>query len=1357
MYMEFRDLAVIEKDRELININRIRIYYNLKELLSGKVINSLKEIRIVKSIFFFDYNKDKDLISLFENLNNAGNELNIPDIIVSGKNLKIKYKSDNNIIELTKLFFTFKHRDKVTQISTKGFLRTNISYSETLSGSTKFSLTGTIKDNYDVLNTLIVFNSIENNFIVSDKISLRASYKSGEFNLQKVEDSRPLDIRLSYSILDKLLKINFASEEFIPLDYFKPKNIPPSILQWLSTSISGHGELQYSTNIKNILYSAEITAKTNNSAIPEQAIIDSSFSGDNSSIIFSNLEIDTIDGHLVFGGIINYNNFLPSGNLQIIYDHPLSKIKADLTLEQKNNNLEIKGNKILIDDIEIFYFKTSISIFDKDLDFKTSLSLENLLNTNQNQIIFDGNIQYKPDFFLNLSISTVNTPINSILSSLPVKSDRYLSYLPLIYLNTDLFISTDLNQFSFSSSKIQFISNKNDEISFTAFGNNESIDISNFFLKWDNNIIKGSSKTELFKRSVQSSVNIIYEENTYNADFSYYPERGLFFQGMHGLSGSWYKSGNISEFNLSLVDFPIPLNDTITSISLDTSGYYNNINNWKANINLVDILNLPGLIPGNNLNFTGEISNNNINLSTINYYDSISSLIGSGYIEHSLFSFKNSSGNFYLDSIDGEQYNGDITVMDNNINFTSDFIKAPLDRFNKIPVIGIINGKVSIKGSMPKPDISMTLQLEKGEYDSSPLEVETSFELNEDNFLLSYLRLKYKNQILQKGYGEYNQKSGIFNMNLEYLGIVQNKNIKTLIEIKGESELLTERPSINEILQSNYISYFSFDHILINNKESDSWDFEINSTNQNISFNGGPKNSLEGYIDNSGSFKITSKMGLPVRGVAEGKIENSLIDMKISNMEVDLTLLNLIPYGSFLEFTNGTGFGELSITGQLNDPLFYGSIHVINAKGNVFMVPEDIKSFSGDILVNERTVSVGPEILEVNGSFVKVGIDLNINKWIPDAFSLNIKTINEDRIPIIYDVTSIGLGIDGFVTGEIIINQDEYGTHINSDLVAEECIINLGTTRTDVESSENGIFVNMLFTTGRKVQFIWPSNTLPILRATAEQDQTIKLNMDTLNATYSLKGVVNIKYGGIYYFQKSFYLSDGSIVFDENETKFDPFLGFTAQIKEVNTEGEIINISLIQDKKPVSQFAPRFESDPPLSDVEIFSILGAGVFAELGTEQIDLTSALLLTGDLVTQFAIIRNFEKKVKNIFNLDLFSIRTQMIQNILIDRFIQNDSVEQDIYLDSFGRYLDNTSLYLGKYLGDDIFLQALVQINNQQFIDTDLYATNKLLVESTISLEWQTPLFLLGFSVKPDFVDPVSSIQNTSLELSWGYSY
>jgi hypothetical protein len=48
-------------------------------------------------------------------------------------------------------------------------------------------------------------------------------------------------------------------------------------------------------------------------------------------------------------------------------------------------------------------------------------------------------------------------------------------------------------------------------------------------------------------------------------------------------------------------------------------------------------------------------------------------------------------------------------------------------------------------------------------------------------------------------------------------------------------------------------------------------------------------------------------------------------------------------------------------------------------------------------------------------------------------------------------------------------------------------------------------------------------------------------------------------------------------------------------------------------------------------------------------------------------------------------------------------------------------------------------------------------NDLFIDSEISLEWKTPLFLLELAVRPDFESPLESINNTSLGLSWGFSY
>jgi translocation and assembly module TamB len=1360
MYMEFRDLAIIDNNKELINIKRIRVHYNLRELLFGNIIESIKEIKIVKSNFIFDYLEDKDIIDYFNNLTLEGSsDLKLPDIKIIGKNLKIKLSNSSEVIELSKVFFTLNHKDNKTRINSRGLIKSSLSRSKFLSGKANFSISGSVTDNLEFSNSLFVFKSIENNYFKSNNISLQGSYKSGIIDLQKVKDSRPLDIRLSYSTIDKTLELIFNSENFVPLDYFDPKNIDTTILQWMGTSISGSGQLLYLYEPSQLNYSADIIAISNNKLIPTQVEIKSTLEGDKNKINFPYLKVNNKDGSLLFTGSLNYENFLPSGNLLLNYNHDLSNINAKLKIKENGNNLDISGPKIIINNVDLNNFQTSINFYKKDLDFKTSFNFDDdEYNTDKN-ISIDGNMQFTPDFFLNLSIDAINTPIISILKIIPLQMDQYISFIPDLNLNTNMFLSTDLKQFSFSGSQINLNSEINDDkISFSVFGNNESIEISKISANKGDKKLTGSIRTQLSKRSLESRIELLFEEIPYNLNVSYYPDRGIFIDGSYNLNGSLYKTGNISEFKFIVKDLPIPGNENTIKISLDSSGYFNNMNNWEANINQFDVLNIPGTIDGSNLNFVGRISEKNIFIPNINYSDTLSTLTGSAFFEHNFFKTTNIIGNFNLNSLSEEKYEGTITLKDDEIVLKTDFLNAPLDRFRNLPVSGFMNGSITLNGVLPNPDISMSLQLEKGEFNSSPLEIETSVNLNKEKLQLSYFRLKYMDQLIQKGNGEYNLSNGLFFITADYFGLFQEKNIKSLIEIEGEIDLKSQKSTLSEILTSNFKSKFSFTNINVNEKAIDSWDFNISSNDNSTSFEGGPGNSFSGLFDKSGIFNITSKTGLPLRGNAKGRINNSIIDLEIQNLEVDLPVLNLIPYGGFLEFTDGTAYGSLEISGQLNDPLFKGKLHAVNAMGNVFMVPENISPFETDIIFDGRTINVGPEILNVNNNSINVGIDLIINRWIPTTFTLNINTVDLDQVHIVYDIPSVGLGVDGYINGNFSISMDDYGLYINSDLTADDCIINLGVVGESTDSSSKPIFINMNFTTGRKVQFIWPSNTIPILNATADTEQSINFTMDKLSSTYSLTGEVNIKYGSIYYFQKSFYLSEGSIVFDENENRFDPYLDFIAQIKEVDTQGEIVNISLIQDNMPVSRFSPRFESDPPLSDVEIFSILGSGVFTQIGDEQIDLTSALLLTGDLLAQFAIIRNFENKVKDIFNLDLFSIRTQMIQNILIDRLSDENSADPEAYLDSFGRFLDNTTLYLGKYIGDDIFLQALFQINNQILFDAEqLNATNSLLVESTLSLEWQTPLFLLGFSVKPDFIDPASSIQNTSLELSWGYSY
>ncbi len=1357
MYMEFRDFSIIDQEKELININRIRVYYNFRKLIAGDFSHSLKEIRIVKSRLNFDDSMDKDLLDQFSILlKNRKENTEFPDIKISGKNLKISIIKGDNSIHVSRFFFLLDHKDKKTVYSLRGNIQL---YSSKLNNFTaKMLLTGTLKDSLEISNTVLVLKSIDTKYFNMDKLSVNISYKEGQFQLLKVDDDRPLDLKLLYLVKDEIIKVKFISENFIPNKYIEKKDIDPNVTQWFDTSISGSGEIKYTLTDRTFDYSADVNIKTNNKKLPVQAAIRASFSGDKDKILFSQLNIKTKDGSIFYQGKIDYNNLLPSGRIVVSYGLSSVWIKSNILIKSTNNKIHLQSTNLLINNVMFKKFETDIYLFNKDLDFNSSISLSGKKQSESGLLQINGNLQFLPDFFLNLTVKTKQIPVNIVLNSIPKEFRSYVEIISDLDLSTKAFLATDFNKFSFSAPEVGLNSISNNKISFSASGNNESLLLNNIDTQINQKNLSGSIKVNKLKQSYNSTISLEYDGIPYSIDLEYLPERALFFDGMYGLNGSIYNSNGNASFNFGVSNLPFPATDTTSKLSLNISGLYKNMEDWQADITNLTFKNVPGLIPDNLLSVKGFLSNTKISFNNIEYSDPLSILAGSADFNYNITNKHEINGFLDLKSIDGESYHGEVVLKNNSIKMKTSFFNADLNRIPKIPVSGFVDGSFSLEGQIPIPKIQMSIQLNKGEYKSSPLEFETAIELTDEKLLLNYMRLKYRNQVLQKGYGEYNFQNGEMYINSEYTGTINGKNIKSSIAINGNTEIEDRKFSLYDLLDNNYSANISVNDILINNKASDSWNLNVENKNDEITFFGGPSGSISGIIKNKEIFDITSKKGLPLRGHAIGSIRNKKLDIKLNNIEVDLALINYIPLGDFFEFQSGAAKGNLNISGKTDAPLFNGKLEATAAKANVHMVPDEIEPFNTSIIFKDSKITIGPVILYTSNAGVEIGFSLLLNKWLVPDYNLNIKTMDHNGIHVIYRLPDYGLDVDGFFTGFFNLSGDNTGIHIGSNLIAENSIISLGAKEKSDYVSTIPLSIDMKFTSGKKVQFLWPSETLPILRATANQGQTIIVTLDSLSDTYSVVGGVDIKYGSIYYFQKSFYISEGTIGFNENESKFDPLLNFRAQIKEVASTGEIVNITLIQDKSPISKFSPRFESDPPLSDVEIFSMLGSGVFAKIGNEQIDLTSALILTGDLVAQFGIIQSFENKVKDVFKLDLFSIRTQVIQNILIDKFVDNSTTDNGVYLDSFGRYLDNTNLYLGKYFGNDIFLQGQLQITNQKVLDSGLlFASNKLFFESTISLEWKTPLFLLGFSIKPDFVDPLASIQNTSLALSWGYSY
>jgi hypothetical protein len=278
--------------------------------------------------------------------------------------------------------------------------------------------------------------------------------------------------------------------------------------------------------------------------------------------------------------------------------------------------------------------------------------------------------------------------------------------------------------------------------------------------------------------------------------------------------------------------------------------------------------------------------------------------------------------------------------------------------------------------------------------------------------------------------------------------------------------------------------------------------------------------------------------------------------------------------------------------------------------------------------------------------------------------------------------------------------------------------------------SKKPAVVNLNIITGSAVEFYYPTTRFPILRANPEMGTRIRVTADTAAQRFSLTSDVNIRSGEIFYFERSFYIRSGTLTFRENELRFSPRLTARAEVRDRNEDGPV-TISMIVENAPLFSFTARFESTPALSQMEIFALMGQSLAGTGLDENMNNVSRAALSSavDFAAQFLVIRELEQQIRNFTRLDMFSMRTQVVQNLIFTTLgFMQAPVDRTF---GVGNYFNNTTFFGGKYIGQDMFAHGMVSMR---------YDANRpeywgLSLEYDIGVELQSPLFNIRWNFVP----------------------
>lgn len=300
--------------------------------------------------------------------------------------------------------------------------------------------------------------------------------------------------------------------------------------------------------------------------------------------------------------------------------------------------------------------------------------------------------------------------------------------------------------------------------------------------------------------------------------------------------------------------------------------------------------------------------------------------------------------------------------------------------------------------------------------------------------------------------------------------------------------------------------------------------------------------------------------------------------------------------------------------------------------------------------------------------------------------------------------------------------------------------------------------VDLILNFKRNNRIIYPAQSDPILSITLDENSSVKFVKK--GDDISVQGDVDIRGGEIFYFQKYFYITEGNISFPD-PNKLDPKINLKATLRTYDSDSNRVEVYLVMKDNTFNNFNPTLESSPAKDLNEIMEILGqsilpsstygtvsVGSVTQLVTEGIDILGRL----GIVTTSNPVSGMSQSLKEFFGVDSFSLHSNIVNNILSDT-ISNSLTDNYSSYSPMARYLDGTTLNIGKYLSSNFYLQGMIHLSaNKNNKDKYTFISDDLVLDTEFSLEWMNPAFKITFTTSPSYFSLFSVMDTFRFSIS-----
>ncbi|MDR1325697.1 MAG: translocation/assembly module TamB domain-containing protein [Treponema sp.] len=1274
-------------------------------------------------------------------------------------------------------------------------------------------------------------NSSVGSFATS--LTINAMLDGNVVKLTKINDTAPFDLSADYELDSGHLVGTFRCENFAPAWFISLTGElePFNRLLFIDTSgflffeNSAQAGLSYALSFSGALPTgfrlSDLNVSGTNTLDFDPVLGGSWFAmngeGNMERIVFDSLSVNipkasfpdsllVLEGRAEFKGSLGIKALEVEGNLALSNFSLSGKedFAADFALRLHNDEITLDNGVLRFGATRFSGVSASARFTEQDMSMTLFMARQENADTS---IAIDGFLDYTPQRLeLNVALDTISPDMllgvaESFISppelpSLPVPLEHIL-------LSGKLFLTTDFTRFSWNAPQCAIdIADTGRLFSGALYGVDQRVGMVNSSINLlGQTIITSGSVDFTDMDDVSFSLSAMLRDTPYSLEGTLLDLNSISIQGSYGLNVllSMPRPGSYSGY-ITMDNLPFSLvEQQYARFSLTMSGRYTGQDSWSLDLDRFEVANIPTpRSEASSLSLAGKLDQTGAFFTNLFFDDGRGALNGAVNVSWNR-GFSTVSGDLRLDNVN-EHYDLSGSFINQELVLRLNGEDMQLARFLPQSWDAIVSGSaelqwtatamtpetalVSIAGapstyiaSQDRFTIDIDLSSLSATVSGADLKLSADVSLNTDQFTIQNIQARYGELLVEvpliqaqrsEGRAEGSimaRSDGSLNMDMACDLGIDFKPIPSWFDLKE---------AINSFEGLLSVGTFNIDSFQV----EEPFTFTFSRDQSLISLHGGPRDMVRLRFSDNGDFYAALSSPSPVRGSLIGSLRDKRIEAQLPDLYVDLPMLwRLLPstVTDIIDIPGGFVTASVEISGPMADPEFFGI-----AEGNSvrLRVPQflsqNIRPVPIRLLIDGNEMRFDPIPAGVGSGQGMVSAWFRIDRWIPNVFSLDIQVPAETPIPVDFEL--MGIITNGYASGNLnLAMMEDMVFSATGDLVAQDTDITinaeqLASIRLDTPVSANErIVTNFTIRSGRKVLFIWPNKDFPILQAYAGMGDTIRIENDTISRRFSLVGDINMRSGEIFYFQRSFYIREGLLSFNENEVQFEPRISARAELRDQSNEG-MVTISMIIDESPLESFTARFASNPPLSQMEILSFLGQsfiGDSTQTATGSKFSQSRLLAsTTDLFAQAWVVRDIERWVRDFLFLDMFSFRTQILQNTASQLMEQGQGSTVNDRTSSrggaalgFGNYLDNTSVFVGKYLDPNMFLQTMVSLRydeNRTAAAQGRLTIGGYAVEADIGFELRAPWMDVRLSIVPIHFEHLF-MDDISVSLIWRRSF